>query len=205
MDFIDVIFYINLESRTDRKEHFLSEITKLCGANTSKVVRIDAVRDANGALGCTKSHIKALELFLANSWGTCIVFEDDFTFYKESPEHNNARLANYFRKFTDWEMLILAPNHPRGLPDPTDVDGIKLVKYAHTTSGYCINKGSVKAVLENFKESAALLEKSSIKPQHALDVYWNKLEIKRHCFTQNLGYQYASHSDVENRLVNYGC
>ena len=42
MESIDVIFYINLSHRTDRKEHFLSEIKKLCTDET-KIVRIDAV------------------------------------------------------------------------------------------------------------------------------------------------------------------
>jgi hypothetical protein len=59
MDYIDAVFYINLESRVDRKDHFLQEVQKL--TDRSKVHRINAVRDANGALGCTLSHIKTLK------------------------------------------------------------------------------------------------------------------------------------------------
>ena len=89
MEQVDVIFYINLESRTDRKEHFLKEIKKLC-IDECKIIRIDAVKHSNGALGCTKSHIKALDLFMANPlWDTCMVFEDDFTFYDTSFKNNN--------------------------------------------------------------------------------------------------------------------
>ena len=74
MEHIDVIFYINLEDRLDRKEHFLNEIRRLC-LDEEKVIRIDAVKEKNGALGCTKSHIKTLELFMSNdAWNTCIVF-----------------------------------------------------------------------------------------------------------------------------------
>ncbi len=95
MEQIDVIFYINLEQRTDRKEHFLQEMKKFC-VDESKIVRIDAVYNAIGALGCTKSHIKALEQFMENpAWKTCIVFEDDFTFYNTSVEHNTGLLKSF--------------------------------------------------------------------------------------------------------------
>lgn len=108
MEQVSVIFYINLESRTDRKEHFLNEIKKLC-IDESKIIRIDAVKDSNGALGCTKSHIKALELFMENPlWDTCIIFEDDYTFYDTNITNNNERLKLFFSSFTDWGILLLA-------------------------------------------------------------------------------------------------
>ena len=63
---IDAILYINLEHRPDRNEHCLNEIRKIDPLLT-KTHRIDAVcNKSNGALGCTLSHIKALQLFLDN-------------------------------------------------------------------------------------------------------------------------------------------
>ena len=50
MEFVDVIFYINLQSRPDRNQHFLKEITKLYEEKT-KIVRIDAIYHENGAIG----------------------------------------------------------------------------------------------------------------------------------------------------------
>ena len=46
MDHIDVIFYINLSHRQDRKEHMLNELKKLCNDESKippPVVRIDNV------------------------------------------------------------------------------------------------------------------------------------------------------------------
>jgi glycosyl transferase family 25 len=205
MDQVDVIFYINLEKRTDRKQHFLQEIKKFC-SDESKIVRIDAVYNANGALGCTKSHIKALEQFMANpAWVTCIIFEDDFTFYDTSLENNTGLLKKFFMNFTDWGMLLLASNQNRSPSKETHVDGIKEVVYSQTTSGYCIHKDSVTEVYNNFKESAAQLEKG--KPIHecAVDVFWNRLPMKRYSFSPNMGYQCPGYSDIENRNVSYGC
>ena len=205
MEQVDIIFYINLESRIDRKEHFLSEIKKLC-IDECKIVRIDAVKHSNGALGCTKSHIKALELFMANPlWDTCMVFEDDYTFYDTSFKNNNELIKKFFYNFTDWGMLLLSSNQVGKPSQKTHIDCVELVFYSQTTSGYCIHKDSVKDILANFKSSAELLEKSKIRPQHAIDVYWNELKIKRYAFAPNMGYQYNSFSDIEGRLVNYNC
>jgi GR25 family glycosyltransferase involved in LPS biosynthesis len=205
MEQVDVIFYINLESRTDRKEHFLNEIKKLC-IDECKIIRIDAVKHSNGALGCTKSHIKALDLFMANpSWDTCMVFEDDFTFYDTSFKNNNELIKTFFYNFTDWGMLLLSSNQVGKPSKKTHIDSVELVTYSQTTSGYCIHKDSVKEVYENFRLSAQLLEQSKFRSQYAIDVYWNELNIKRYAFAPNMGYQYDSFSDIENRYVNYNC
>jgi len=205
MEQVDVIFYINLEKRADRKEHFLQEMKKFC-VDESKIFRIDAVYNTNGALGCTKSHIKALEQFMANpAWLTCIIFEDDFTFCDTSVENNTALLKKFFMNFTDWGMLLLASNQNRSPSKDTNVEGIKEVVYSQTTSGYCIHKDSVTEVYNNFKESAAALEKGDAVYQYALDVFWNRLTMKRFCFSPNMGYQCPGYSDIENRNVSYGC
>ena len=66
IDNIDAILYINLEHRPDRNDHCLNEIRKIDPLLT-KTHRIDAILNKiNGALGCTLSHIKALQLFLDN-------------------------------------------------------------------------------------------------------------------------------------------
>jgi len=203
MEHIDVIFYINLEARTDRKDHFLDEIRRLC-LDEEKIIRIDAIKCVPPALGCTKSHIKALDAFMANpEWKTCIIFEDDFTFHNRSLQFNNELLRKFFTNFKG--MLLLATNQGRFPAQITHVDEVKKVQYSQTTSGYCVTKDYVKEVYENFKKSGELLEKSRSGPQHALDIYWNQLALPRYCFSPNMGYQYACVSDIENRFVNYGC
>ena len=205
MEQVDVIFYINLEKRTDRKEHFLQEMKKFC-VDESKIVRIDAVYNTNGALGCTKSHIKALEQFMANpAWLTCIIFEDDFTFYDTNIENNTSLLKKFFMNFTDWGFLLLATNQAGRPSKRTHVEGIQEVVYSQTTSGYCIHKDSVKEVYNNFKESEAALENGNAVHQYAVDIFWNRLNMKRFCFSPNMGYQYPGVSDIEHRYVCYGC
>lgn len=204
MNSVDVIFYINLASREDRRIHFLEQISALT-SDISKVVRIDAVYEPMGALGCTKSHIKALETFIANpAWKTCMIFEDDFTFYDSSQTNNNTLLHKFFLHFDTWDMLLLASNQHMK-PTPTEIPEIQKVNKSQTTSGYLTHKDVAQKILDNFKESAELLANSGNKQLHALDIYWEKLGLIRYSFTQNMGYQYASMSDVENRFVEYRC
>ena len=51
-------FYINLEHRTDRKEHVLNQLTNLGLPN---VERFNAIKMENGAIGCSMSHLKILK------------------------------------------------------------------------------------------------------------------------------------------------
>jgi hypothetical protein len=134
-----------------------------------------------------------------------MVFEDDFTFYDTSFKNNNELIKTFFYNFTDWGMLLLASNQIGKHSLKTHIDSVELVRYSQTTSGYCIHKDSVKEVYENFRLSAQLLEQSNFRSQHAIDVYWNELTIKRYAFVPNMGYQYNSFSDIEGRLVNYNC
>lgn len=204
MDSVDVIFYINLANREDRCAHFLEQIPAL-SSDMSKIIRIDAIYNKNGALGCTHSHIKAIETFLENlKWKTCIIFEDDFTFYNDSPEYNNSLLHKFFTNFTDWDMLHLSTNQTKPAI-PTAIPEINKVVCSQTSSGYLIHKESAPKILANFKESADLLEYLNIKTSYSLDIYWEKLNLVRYAFNPNMGYQYPSISDIENRFVTYGC
>jgi glycosyl transferase family 25 len=183
----------------------LAEIKKLC-IDESKILRIDAIKETNGALGCTKSHMKTLELFMENPlWKTCMVFEDDFTFYDTSFKNNNELIKTFFCNFTDWGILLLASNQAGKPSQKTHIPSVELVKYSQTTSGYCVHKESVKEVYDIFKKSSELLEKSNSPQQHALDIYWNKLTMKRYAFVPNMGYQYNNFSDIEKRFVAYRC
>jgi len=205
MEHIDVILYINLEKRQDRKQHFLEEIPKLCD-DQSKIVRVDAVYDSLGILGCGKSHVKALELFLDNTaWKTCIIFEDDFTFYDPSIENNQKLIRKFIEGEMEWELLLLASNQPKAPPIATYVEGVYKVSYSQTTSGYLINKEGAAKLYDIFRKSVELLEQSRNAHTHGLDMYWNTADLQRYCFQPNMGYQYACISDITNGHVDYKC
>ena len=208
MSHIDVIFYINLESREDRKEHFLYEITKLT-SDMTKVIRIDAIKDNLGILGCVYSHIKAIEEFEKHpEWNTCIIFEDDFTFNNDDREINNNYLTQFLNEFSEWDMLTLSYNPNEFVFQPTHHDKYIKVLRTQTTSGYCLNKKFSSVLKNNFMESSALLKAKGRKcHEYSLDIYWQKLQPTSNWFAVRpaLGYQYSNFSDIENSVTDYKC
>ena len=209
MESIDVIFYINLSHRTDRKEHFLSEIKKLCTDET-KIVRIDAVHHTVGCIGCTKSHIKAMDTFESNpEWKTCMIFEDDFTFHSDNVEENNRSIRTCIKAFPDWDVISLAYNSDTGFNySHTSEPSVKKVITHQTSSGYCLTKEFLPTMYNVFTEAHDGLCKGGKKVHmFCLDIYWHKIQAPSnwYCVFPSLGYQYANHSDVENKHPEYMC
>jgi glycosyl transferase family 25 len=207
MNQIDAILYINLASRPDRRDHFLSEIQHLT-SDLSNVHRIDAVYHKKGALGCTQSHIKALETFLANpEWNTCLIFEDDFTFRNQDPAINSQALATLFDKFPAFDCACLAYNPIRVSYEETRIESIKKVISTQTASGYCITRAFAPALLANLRDSFVALSQFGDPDKNMNDQYWKRLQPQNnwYLFVPALGYQYANFSDIEKKLVQYNC
>ena len=76
MTLLDTIFYINLEKRKDRLAHVQEELAKLGIPGE----RVCAIETADGAIGCTLSHIKCLELAKQRHYPFVFVCEDDIQF-----------------------------------------------------------------------------------------------------------------------------
>jgi GR25 family glycosyltransferase involved in LPS biosynthesis len=69
-------FYINLEHRTDRKEYVENQLDSI----GIKANRFNAIKVENGAIGCSLSHLKCLQIALENKWDHVLICEDDLTF-----------------------------------------------------------------------------------------------------------------------------
>lgn len=81
------IFVINLAKRTDRWEHFKTQLGRM---GNPQVERFEAYGDVvdhtgkvNGNCGCTASHRALLELIAFHRWKHVLIFEDDAKVRKE--------------------------------------------------------------------------------------------------------------------------
>ena len=105
-NFIDIIYYINLDHRTDRNDQFLNDMSKI-NFPKNKINRISAIKNNNGAIGCSSSHIKTLKEFISSSHNICIIFEDDFEFIVSENEFKN-QLENIFNNNIDFDVICLS-------------------------------------------------------------------------------------------------
>jgi len=202
----DIVYFINLDHRTDRLEHITNELNKT-NIEPIKLNKISAVYTPNfGALGCSKSHVIALESFLKTpeTNQTCVILEDDFIFTQEQCVVNDL-INKVFENNIDFDVLMLSANIEH--QTPTTYPFITKIYNAQTTSGYVVNRKFAPILLNNYKESVELLEKHKIGFNNCIDIHMKKLQpyFNWYCLNPKIGIQMSSFSDVEKRFVQYGC
>jgi len=207
------ILYINLDSRTDRREHMER---LLDGYNYE---RVPAVYDEHGYIGCAKSHIKCMEIVAERGYDRCIILEDDFVFIGDN-NFNSIKIPDF-----DFDILLIC-NHIKKYKI-IDKD-FNRVEWATWTSGYMVNKTIVEDLRYNLIEGIEGLtecyknkgELYNIKTvgrknktvrtlnkdirKYYLDWYWNQLFDKYMAVGLNntIASQLNDYSDIQNRVEN---
>jgi len=198
MEEITHAFYINLESRLDRKIHVENELKKV-GINAE---RFNAIKMKNGAIGCSMSHLKCLQIAKEKGWPHLLIVEDDIEFT------NQGLFKKKFDKFLktqeNWDVVLLAGNN---MPPYEEVgDYCVKISRCQTTTGYMVNGHYFDTLIENIKTGIQLLMR---EPQnhrmYAVDKYWFQLQQKDNWYliTPLTVIQKQNYSDIENRVTNY--
>jgi hypothetical protein len=207
MEYIDCIYYINLDHRKDRNEHMQTWLRET-GVPESKIQRIDGVyRTDKGYLGCTESHIKALETFINSEHTICCIYEDDYTPTDALTYWSN--IQHIFKVGLAFDVILLSYNAL--VSTPSGHPHLEKVTYSQTASGYCITKQYAKTLLNNFKESLSLaLESEKLygkNSNYCCDIYWRSLMPIGNWYTYvpRLGLQMESYSDIEKQIAKYNC
>ena len=121
-------FYINLDSRPDRKQHIENQLTTI----GIPAERFKAIKLSNGALGCSMSHLKILEMAKKNAWSHVLIMEDDIKFLK--PDVFISQFDKFLETNKTFDVVLIAGNN---MPPFTSVDNtcIKVTR-CQTTTGY---------------------------------------------------------------------
>lgn len=203
----DLVYYINLNHREDRLNHITNELNKT-NIDPNKIKRIPGIYMKDfGILGCAKSHCVALEAFLKSPIENkyCIIFEDDFQFTQEQSVVNDL-IDKVFNNLKSFDVLMLSANILNG--QSTNYDFVTKIIDAQTLSGYAVNRKFACILLNNYRESIALLEKEGKKyHSYCFDIYMKRLQplTRWYCLNPRIGKQMESYSDIENKIVSYDC
>jgi len=194
--------YINLEHRTDRKVHVERQLASI-GINSP--TRFNAIKLPNGAIGCSMSHLKCLQLAKEQGWPHLLLCEDDIEFLDPAlfVKQLNGFLNNHEEDDT-WDVLLIAGNNmpPYGLEDDYSVR----IFQCQTTTGYLIKQHYYDKLINNIKEG---LQKLMREPHnhrlYAIDKYWFNLQQEDYWFliTPLTVVQREDYSDIEKRRTNY--
>lgn len=199
MELFKHTLFINLEHRKDRLEHVTKEFEKM----SIQAERVNAVRPSSGAVGCTMSHIKCLELAKSRNYDHVCICEDDISFTK--PELFKEQLNKFYEnKNIQWDLLIIGGNNVP--PYQQIFDYSARVFNCQTTTGYIVKKHMYDILIKNFKEGVQQLAKNpENKQMYAIDVYWKRLQMQYYWYmiTPPTVTQYENYSDIENKNTNY--
>jgi glycosyl transferase family 25 len=200
MNDIKNAYYINLESRPERKLWCEKQLQSV-GIQAS---RFNAIKLQNGAIGCSMSHLKCLQIAKEQCWENLLIVEDDIEFT------NPVLFKTQFDKFLtntpkkEWDVVLLAGNN---MPPYTEVSDycVKVTK-CQTTTGYMVNGHYFDTLIENIKDGINLLLKEQENHRsYAIDKYWFHLQQKDKWFLiiPLTISQREDYSDIEKRVTNY--
>ena len=192
------VMYINLASRTDRNERVISELKKI-GVN--KPERFNALKLEDGALGCSMSHLKCIELAKKNNYEYVFVCEDDIEFL--NPKLFLTQLKNFLNSNIAWDTLLVAGNNM--LPYlPVNDTCIKILN-CQTTTGYIVKREYYDILIDNYKSGIQNLLKEPFNNEYKIDKYWFKLQRKDNWYLiiPLTIIQREDYSDIEKKVTNF--
>lgn len=196
--YVENCIYINLDSRTDRRNQTEEELRRI-GINP---MRFSAIKNKKGAIGCTMSHIKCLEIAIAYNWDYVFICEDDIHFL--DPNLFYKQLSKLVEDIYDWDVILVAGNN-KGSYEKVNDYCIK-VSNCLTTTGYIVCKKYYNILLNNFRDGLNYFQQNpSQKDDFAIDTYWKNLQIMDNWFliTPLSVIQREGYSDIEKKDVNY--
>ena len=209
-DFVDIsnlnkiaditnVFYINLTERADRRAQVEQQLNLV---GLTQFNRFNAIKLPNGALGCSMSHLKCLQLAKERNLDHILIVEDDIIFL--NPEIFIRQLNKFLQNNKEWDVLLIAGNNvpPYRVVDETCVQ----VSWCQTTTGYLIRNQYYDTLIANIKEGInMLIREPKNKIMYAIDKYWLSLQktdmwllLVPLTVSQREGY-----SNIENCVTNF--
>ena len=192
-------FYINLESRKDRKIHVERQLA-LIGISCAE--RFNAIKLPNGVIGCSLSHLKCLTTAKEQGWDHLLICEDDIEFL--NPELFITQFNGFLDNNKTWDTVLIAGNNvpPYMLSNEYSVR----VSRCQTTTGYLVHSHYFDTLIENIKGGIQHLMREPAKHVlYAIDKYWFRLQEKDFWFliVPLTVVQREDYSDIEKRRTNY--
>jgi glycosyl transferase family 25 len=193
------IFYINLDTRLDRKSFFENQM-RMIGINNAK--RFNAIKHNIGAIGCSLSHLELLKYAKQQNMDHILIMEDDIMFTR--PKLFVYYLNNFLIKHKNFDVLLIAGNN---MGEYTRLDNfcVKISK-CQTTTGYLVKSHYYDRLIQNYEEGINNLKlNSALLNKYAIDQYWTKLQLydRWYLLTPLTVTQKPDYSDIEKKEINY--
>lgn len=199
--YLDNIFYINLDKRDDRRVEMEDELKKM----NLVAERFSAIEypPPNGIVGCGKSHLSVIKLAKERGYKNVLILEDDFVFIVDKPKFDEA-LTKLFDSELKFDVCFISYNLLE--EEESGISFLKRVKFSNTASGYIVNSHYYDAIINLYEWSVPLLESTCQHWIYANDQVWRELQEKDkwYCLVPRLGVQRDGFSDNSQKFIARG-
>lgn len=194
-------YYINLNHRTDRREHM--EQLKQKYPFFKNIERMEAVVNKRGIIGCSLSHIKCLNEFLKLNKEYYCLLEDDFFILNEDNFNRFMLEFDKIKNDKNWDVITLTPRGNTVVKNYNK--GFHKIINNQTTTGYIVKHNFIKQLLDVYKKGVEQLMKNEAPVLYSLDQCWKPLQLESNFiyYEHIYGGQLQSYSDIEQRIVDY--
>jgi hypothetical protein len=214
-------YYINLDSRPDRRTLFEKEIKRY--PLFAQLERLPATKHTTGAIGCTISHCHALlklqEQIVAakktrkagdskNIPAYVAVFEDDFCVLNNTYMQDFLQAFERIRELADWDVITLTPRgetqHHSTAPAMATAGFLRIHK-TQTMTGYIVKTSVLPSLIQNQQEAIQRLLHGKSIATSICDQYWKRLQstYKFYYYKSIFAGQRPGWSNLENKTVDY--
>lgn len=165
--YIDHIFYINLDHRTDKKERMESQLNAL-GLTYE---RFPGILQRQNGVGCTKSHLEAQKLARERGYKNVLIMEDDFTF-EVTKEQWEERLTALFESGPKFDVCFLSNT---SIAQDEPVPGCSFLKRALDVYGaeaYILQNHYYDTLIDTYSRAVPLLEQTGAHWLYISDRAW---------------------------------
>jgi GR25 family glycosyltransferase involved in LPS biosynthesis len=202
-NYIDHIFYINLEKRTDRREEMETE----CRNMGLPCERIEGIPYWIGGVGCGLSHIKALKTAKQRGYKNVLIFEDDFEFLvgKDKFEDMLNKLFTDEMNF-EFDICFLSYNLFEFLPMEGNFSFVKAIKI-QTFSGYIVNEKMYDNLINIHSYAVDMFARTNYHWAFSIDQMWNQIVPLYNILIPvvRIGKQRAGYSDNSLKILDCAC
>lgn len=194
IEYIDHIFYINLNRRPDRRQEICQEFDRM-SIPVNKFERYPAHLSNPGTYGCGRSHIQVLRTAIERNYGNVLVMEDDFEFLVTRPELDYY-LEYLFTEFKQpWDVIMLT----YALDQQEDHDAVLgRVIASHNAAGYLVNRHYLRKLADTLEQGNQQLMETGEHWFYANDAYWINLQPNGRWFyfKHQIGHQRTTVGDT---------
>jgi len=192
-------YYINLEERPDRKDQVIQEFKNIGITNPE---RFDAIKCSFGAVGCSLSHLKCLEMAKSQNLEHILIVEDDITFL--NPGLFITQFNNFLNNCKQWDVVLLSGNN---IGEYTVIeDSYVKIRNCQCTTGYFVKNTYFDKLIENFQTGInEFIKYPSEGKNFAIDMYWKRLQVTDKWFliTPLTVVQRPGYSNIEENHTDY--